>query len=171
MSESSYKLNIDQVRRFLPHRAPFLLVDRVLEIHPTGPLGTLEPEGKAGTRVVALKAISYNEPVFQGHFPQFSVFPGVMIIEAMGQASSFSILPYMAHDLDRMARDFSCILVGVDNARFRRPVIPGDLMRLESVVTKVRGKLWMFECKAFVDGQLVAEANIMANLIPNKEQS
>lgn len=169
--ESSYKLGIDQVRRFLPHRQPFLLVDRILEIHPTGDLNDLSPNGKVGTRVVALKNVSYNEPYFQGHFPSFAIVPGVLLIETMAQAASFSMYPYMEKDIDRMARDFQCILVGVDSARFRRPVVPGDTIRIESEVTKCRGKLWAFRCTARVDEQLAAEAELLANLVAHEGSS
>src|SRR4051812_2452288 len=129
--ENRYRLNIDQVRKFLPHRQPLLLVDRVLEIHPKGSLDTLSDD-KLGTRVVAIKNISYGEPVFQGHFPEFSIFPGVMIIEAMAQVSSFSLYPFL--ESSRGGKDFQTILVGIDQARFRRPVIPGDTLRIETEV-------------------------------------
>jgi 3-hydroxyacyl-[acyl-carrier-protein] dehydratase len=168
--EKRYQLNIDQIRRFLPHRSPFLLVDRILEIEPKGDLGDLTAGAhKIGSKVVGLKNVSYNEPVFQGHFPDFSIFPGVMIIEAMAQVSSFSLYPYMERDIDRLAREFQCILVGVDSARFRKPVIPGDTMRIETVVNKCRGRLWGFECVATVDGARVAEAEILANLVLKSE--
>src|SRR5690349_1648523 len=90
--ENPYRLGIEQVRRFLPHRAPFLLVDRILEIHPAGPVtpGDLAAS-KLGSRVVGLKNVTYNEPFFQGHFPQFSIFPGVLMIEAMAQVASFCL--------------------------------------------------------------------------------
>jgi 3-hydroxyacyl-[acyl-carrier-protein] dehydratase len=146
------------------------MIDRVLEIHPTGDLGDLTPgASKEGIRVVALKNVSYNEPCFAGHFPEFSIFPGVLIVEAMAQAASFSLYPYMEKDIDRLAREFQCILVGVDGARFRRPVIPGDQVRFESVVTKCRGRLWGFHVQASVEGQRVAEADILANLIVKSE--
>jgi len=172
MSEqpNRYFLNIEQVKRYLPHRQPFLLVDRVLEVHPTGDVKkTNFDQTQVGTRVVAIKNISYNEPCFQGHFPSFSIFPGVLVIEAMAQTASFSLYPYMESDIDRISRDFQCILVGVDGARFRRPIVPGDTLRIESVVKKCRGKLWAFQVTATVDGQRVAEAEIMANLILKEE--
>jgi 3-hydroxyacyl-[acyl-carrier-protein] dehydratase len=171
--ESPYRLNIEQIRKFLPHRQPFLLVDRVLEIHPTGDVGDLSSNGKVGTRVVAIKNVSYNEAFFQGHFPEFSILPGVMIIEIMAQAASFSLYPNLMADTGRggegLSKDFQCILVGVDSARFRKPVVPGDTLRIETTVTKCRGRLWAFSCVALVDGQKVAEAEIMANLIANSE--
>ena len=177
--ENPYHLNINQIQKFLPHRAPFLLLDRVLEIHPVGHLDAPPPFAQVGTRVVALKNVSYNEPYFQGHFPGFAILPGVLILETMAQAASFSVYPSMVaglssekginqnedQDINRLTRNFQCILVGVDHARFRRPVLPGDSMRIETEVVKCRGKLWAFQCTASVDGQKVAEAEILANLI------
>ena len=170
MSENRYRLNIDQVRRYLPHRQPFLMVDRVLEIHPAGDVNDMVfGPTKVGTKVVAIKNITYNEPIFQGHFPSFSIFPGVMIVETMAQVSSFSIYPYVEKDIDKVARDFQCILVGVDGARFRRPVIPGDTLKVTTEVVKCRGKLWAFKAEATVDGERVAEAELLANLMLKSE--
>lgn len=167
MSERSYCLGIDEVRKFLPHRSPFLLVDRILEIQVSVSPTSSAPQDKVGIKVVGLKNISYNEPYFQGHFPSYSIVPGVLLIESMAQVASFSLYPHMSQDPDRLSRDFQCILVGVDGARFRKPVVPGDTVRIETVVTKCRGKLWAFKCQAWVDGQLVAEADILANLLAN----
>ncbi len=168
---ATYALGVDQIREFLPHRAPFLLVDRVLEIHPIGDLTDASSQNKAGIRVVAIKNVTYNEPCFQGHFPNFSIFPGVLILEAMAQTASFSIYPYLIKDISRLAKDFKCILVGISDARFRHPVVPGDRLRIETVVTKCRGRLWVFECKAFVEDTIVAEAEVKANLMPNPEMA
>ncbi|MEK6577819.1 MAG: 3-hydroxyacyl-ACP dehydratase FabZ [Bdellovibrionota bacterium] len=169
-TETPYRLSIEQVQKFLPHRYPFLLIDRVLEIHPTGNLSIIEASAdKVGTRVVAMKNVTFNEPFFQGHFPAFSIMPGVLLIEAMAQAASFSVFPYFGSNFERLAKDFQCILVGVDSARFRKPVVPGDTLRFETTVTKCRGRLWGFSCVAIVEGQRVAEAEILANLISNAE--
>ena len=169
---SKYYLDVNQVRKWLPHRYPFMLVDRILEIHPVGDLSDLRPgTSKAGVRVVGTKNISFNEPIFQGHFPGFSIYPGVLIIETMAQVGSFSMYPYLAHDLENLTKDLQTILVGVDAVRFRKPVIPGDTLRIETVVSKCRGKLWVFEAKAYVDGDIVAEAELMANLVLNPEAS
>jgi 3-hydroxyacyl-[acyl-carrier-protein] dehydratase len=165
--DNTYRLNIEQIRNFLPHRQPFLLVDRVLEIHPTGDVKDMSPATKIGTRVVALKNITYNEPFFQGHFPRYAIVPGVLLLEIMAQAASFSVYPYLAaqaEGVEAMARNFQCVFVGVDGARFRRPVVPGDTLRIETTVTKCRGRLWAFQCVVSVDGKTVAEADIMANL-------
>jgi len=171
MSENPYRLGIDDIRKFLPHRAPFLLVDRILEIHPQGDLSDLSSNDKVGVKVSGIKNVTYNEPFFQGHFPQFAIMPGVLIIEAMAQLASFSLYPYMVQDLERLAREFQCILVGVDRVRFRKPVVPGDTILFNSEVTKCRGRLWAFEVSATVDGQKVAEAEILANLIANSSGS
>lgn len=161
-----YRLDIEQIRRFLPHRAPFLLVDRILDIQPAGDISDPAPgPQKVGTKVVGVKNISYGEVCFQGHFPSFSIFPGVWIIESMAQVASFSLYPFLESRIDEIARDFQCILVGVDGVRFRRPVVPGDVLKTESVVTKCRGKIWAFHTHCTVDGERVAEADLMANLI------
>ena len=168
--ETSYSLNINQIQRFLPHRSPFLLVDRILEIHPKGNPDLPPPSAGVGTRVVGIKNVSFNEPYFQGHFPGFAIVPGVLIVETMAQVASFSVYPNMAKDIDRLAREFQCILVGVDGARFRKPVVPGDTLRIETEVTKCRGKLWAFQCTVTVNGQCVAEAELLANLVAQSGQ-
>ncbi len=163
-----HRLGIEQVRRWLPHRQPFLMVDRVLEIHPVGDLKDLTwNSSKNGIKVVGIKNVTYNEPMFAGHFPNFSIFPGVMIIEAMAQMASFSVYPYVEYDLERVAQSLQCILVGVDGVRFRRPVVPGDTLRITTEVSKCRGKIWAFNAQAHVEGTLVAEAELMANLTFN----
>ena len=168
--QGRYRLGIDQIRRYLPHRQPFLLVDRILDIEPMGDLSSpVASADKVGTKVHALKNISYNEPCFQGHFPEFSIFPGVFLIEAMGQAASFALYPYIAHDLDRLMKGFQIILVGVNNCRFRKPVVPGDSVHIEAKVTRCRERLWVFDVQAVVEGQKVCEAELMANLMIKKD--
>ncbi len=161
----SYSLNINEIQKFLPHRIPFLLIDRILEIHPVGDIESAPLAAAKGTKVVALKNVTYNEPYFQGHFPGFAIVPGVLLIETMAQAASFSVYPSLAQDVSSLSRDFQCVLVGVDRARFRKPVIPGDTLRIETEVMKCRGKLWTFACNIFVEKQRVAEAEILANLV------
>ncbi len=171
MTENRYSLNINQIQKFLPHRAPFLLVDRILEIHPVGDLSAPPPQAQVGTRVIGLKSVSFNEPYFQGHFPNFAIMPGVLIIETMAQVASFSTYPAMEKDLDRLAKTFQCILAGVDGARFRKPVVPGDLLRIQTEVVRCRGKLWVFQCSASVEGKTVAEVELIANMIANSNLS
>jgi 3-hydroxyacyl-[acyl-carrier-protein] dehydratase len=165
--ESDFCLNANQIQRFLPHRNPFLLLDRVLDIQVASESNLPPPSATVGTRVVAVKCVTINEPYFQGHFPGFAIVPGVLIIETMAQAASFSVYPSMVKDIDRLIKNFQCILVAVDGARFRKPVVPGDCMRIETEVVKSRGKIWSFDCSVKVDGQKVAEAQILANILSN----
>ena len=166
MSETpSFHLEQKQIQEFLPHRAPFLLVDRILEISGPQPMNDDQPKNKVGIKVIGQKNVTINEPFFQGHFPEFAVMPGVLIIEAMAQVASFSMYPSMIKKIREAADRFQCVLVGVDNARFRIPVVPGDVLRFETEVTGCRTTLWSFAGKAYVDGKLVAEANLMANLV------
>lgn len=138
-----------EIRAALPHRYPFLLVDRVLELSDDG------------TRIVALKNVSANEPFFQGHFPDEPIMPGVLIIEALAQAGGV-LVSRTQRVSNRMG-----VLAGVDGFRFRRPVRPGDTLRLEVTLTKMRGPVGKLQGRATVDGQLVAEGEItfaLANL-------
>lgn len=167
-----YSLTVDQIQKFLPHRHPFLLVDRILQIEPVGDLSnTVLDQSKVGVKVTGLKAVGFNEPWFQGHFPGFAIMPGVMILEAMAQTASFSVYPYLTQDVGWLSRQFEVILVGVDAVRFRKPVFPGNLLKVKSEVTKVRGGLWGFRCEASVDGQKVAEGDILANLMASERSA
>lgn len=166
--ENGYALNIEQIREYLPHRQPFLLVDRVLRITPKGDLSSLDgTEDKVGTEVVALKNMSYSDPIFAGHFPQFSIFPGVMTIEAMAQTAGFAAYPFAIQNIDAFKRGFQLILVGVDEARFRKPIVPGDTVIFEATLSRVRKTLWSFDCRARVQDAIVAQAKILANLSQN----
>lgn len=159
----SYAMNIDEIRSFLPHRHPFLLVDRVLSIEPKGDLNRFEAsEDKVGTKITAIKNVSFNEPIFTGHFPDRSIFPGVMTLEAMAQVASLALYPYFKTQSEPL--EFSVILLGLNDVRFRKPIIPGDTIRFEVTLTKIRSILWQFEGKALVDGKPAAEATILANL-------
>ena len=138
-------LDILEIRKYLPHRYPFLLIDRVTEL-------------TEGESIVAYKNISVNEEVFQGHFPHVPVFPGVMICEAMAQACG--VLGFKT--MDKTPDDGSIYLfAGIDNARFKRQVVPGDQMFIEAKVVSVKRGIWKFECVAKVDGDLAASATIM----------
>ncbi|MDF1642877.1 MAG: 3-hydroxyacyl-ACP dehydratase FabZ [Pseudomonadales bacterium] len=138
-------LDINEIREYLPHRYPMLLVDRVVEL-------TL------GESIVAYKNLTVNETIFQGHFPDHPVFPGVLIIEAMAQAAG--ILGFKT--MDKKPEDGSMYyFVGVDKVRFRRPVIPGDRLDLKAAIISERRGIWKFDCSAEVEGELVCEATIL----------
>ena len=176
MSESSpatdknpYHLEQKEIQKFLPHRPPFLLVDRVMSIAGPNTMVDDQPKNKLGIKVVAHKNVSMNEPHFTGHFPDFPIMPGVLILETMAQVASFSMYPFMMRE-DVLRSRFQCVLVGVDQARFRIPVVPGDVLRIETEVTGCRTFLWSFLCHAYVGEKLVAEAKIMANLMPVNEK-
>ncbi|HOX89172.1 MAG TPA: 3-hydroxyacyl-ACP dehydratase FabZ [Burkholderiaceae bacterium] len=138
-------MDINQIMRLLPHRYPFLLVDRVLEIEP-------------GKRIVALKNVTANEPHFTGHFPHLPVMPGVMIIEAMAQAAAiFSFLSLGV----KADPDSLFYFAGIDSARFKRPVVPGDQLRMEVEFLREKAGIGKFHGRATVDGQLACEAEMM----------
>ena len=165
---SEYYLEQKQIQKFLPHRQPFLMVDRILSITGPNVMTDENPKNKLGIKVVGQKNISMNEPHFAGHFPEFPIMPGVLILETMAQVASFSMYPFMMGEGIMRSR-FQCVLVGVDQARFRIPVTPGDVLKIETEVTGCRTYLWTFLCKGFVGDKLVAEAKIMANLMPIAE--
>lgn len=143
-------MNIHEILKYLPHRYPFLLIDRVLSLDPN-------------ERIVALKNVTINEPFFVGHFPHHPVMPGVLVIEAMAQSAA--ILTFKSRDT--LPDDKSIYyFVGIDNARFKRPVMPGDALELHvSIVREARG-LWKFKGEAQVAGQLAAEAELLCTLRP-----
>jgi 3-hydroxyacyl-[acyl-carrier-protein] dehydratase len=141
-------MDITQIMRHLPHRYPFLLIDRVIEMVP-------------GESLVALKNVTINEPFFPGHFPHHPVMPGVLILESLAQASGLLSFESLQTPV---TEDTVVYFVGIDNARFRGPVGPGDQLRLETRVTKrVRG-IWKYACRALVNGELVCEADIMCTV-------
>lgn len=163
--QSQFELNSKQVSEFLPHRAPFLFVDKILSITGAHPMDDEDPKHKLGIKVVGIKNVSINEPFFPGHFPETPVMPGVLIIETMAQVSSFSMYPRTIKRTAEGQDKFQCVLVGVEGARFRVPVVPGDVLRIETEVTSCRRFLWGFSCKGYVGEKLVAEADLLANLI------
>jgi 3-hydroxyacyl-[acyl-carrier-protein] dehydratase len=138
-------MNIQQILQTLPHRYPFVMVDRVLEITP-------------GERIVALKNVTINEPYFVGHFPRLPVMPGVLIIEALAQAAA--ILTYQTLNLTQ-GDGTLFYFAGIDGARFKRPVTPGDQLRLEVELVRVMRGIGKFKARALVDSALVAEAELM----------
>ena len=143
-------LDINDIKDILPHRYPFLLVDRIVE---------LEAE-----RVVGIKNVTRNEPFFQGHFPDFPVMPGVLIVEAMAQAAGVLVLKSIP---DRHRK--VVLLVAIEHARFRKPVIPGDTLRLEMSVLKRKASVAKMAGVATVDGVVVAEAEVMCKLADKDE--
>ena len=152
-------MDIAAIASLLPHRYPFLLVDRVVEL-------------AAGERIVALKNVTVNEPFFVGHFPQRPLMPGVLICEALVQAGGIlaraSVAP-LDEALERPA-DRLAMLTGLDRARFRRQVSPGDQLRLEVAILRRRGTFWKMEGKARVDGKIVAELEFtVADVAPDDE--
>lgn len=169
MENSPFLLDQKKIQEFLPHRYPFLLVDRILDISGPHTLDDDDLKHKIGVKVVGIKNVSVNEPFFQGHFPGLPIMPGVLLIEAMAQVASFSVYPSMMKKI-KNHETLQTILVGVDGARFRAPVIPGDQLRIEAVCIACRKSLWSFECKVFVEGKLVAEAKLLANIIATSEK-
>jgi beta-hydroxyacyl-ACP dehydratase FabZ len=138
-------LDVNEIREILPHRYPFLLVDRIVE---------LEEE-----RIVGIKNVTINEPFFTGHFPNFPVMPGVLIVEAMAQTAGILVLRSIPD------RDSKLVfLVSVDYARFRKPVVPGDQLRLEMKMMRRKGTVVKMSGRATVEGVLVAEAEVMCKL-------
>jgi 3-hydroxyacyl-[acyl-carrier-protein] dehydratase len=134
----SITLDILQIQAFLPHRYPFLLVDKVIECEP-------------GVRLLGVKNVTYNEPFFQGHFPQKPIMPGVLILEALAQATGLLASETAGDELEGMIY----YLVGIDKAKFKRPVVPGDQLMSEARFIKSKRNIWAFECRAEVDGDFV----------------
>lgn len=148
MGSSMTVLDIRAILEHLPHRYPFLLVDRVIEL-------------EKGKRIVALKNVTINEPFFVGHFPRLPVMPGVLQIEALAQAAG--ILSFQT--AGKVADDQSVYyFVGIDNARFKRPVVPGDQLKLEVEIVRAARSIWKYKARATVDGLLAAEADLMCAL-------
>ncbi|MBT4519775.1 MAG: 3-hydroxyacyl-ACP dehydratase FabZ [Halieaceae bacterium] len=138
-------MDVTEIRKYLPHRYPFLLVDRVVELD-------------LGVSIVAYKNLTINEPYFDGHFPDQPVFPGVLLIEALAQASG--ILGFKT--MDKTPADGSMYyFVGADHLRFKRPCVPGDQVMLRASVVSARRGIWKFDVKADVDGALCASATIL----------
>jgi 3-hydroxyacyl-[acyl-carrier-protein] dehydratase len=146
-------LDINAIRATLPHRYPMLLVDRVLELEP-------------GVRIKALKNVTINEPFFPGHFPHFPVMPGVLIVEALAQASA--IVAYRS-DPDAMGGRKLFLFAGIDEARFKRQVVPGDSLILESTFQKGMRCVGRWAVRASVDGQVACEATLLSALRPTPE--
>jgi 3-hydroxyacyl-[acyl-carrier-protein] dehydratase len=147
-TEQKTTLDIAEIQRILPHRYPFLLIDRVVEL-------------TRRERIVALKNVTVNEPYFQGHFPGFPIMPGVLMVEAIAQAGGALLLTEIA-DRDKNLMVFS----GIERARFRRPVVPGDQLRIEVTVLAWRKNAVRMEGKIFVGDKRVCEATVSCRLVP-----
>lgn len=143
-------MDIEKIQEVLPHRYPFLLVDKVLKIE-----GGPDPKKREGRKVTAVKCVSYNEPFFQGHFPQRKVMPGVLLVEVMAQAGG---LGFFLED-DEAGE---IMIASINSAKFRKPVVPGDQLVVTVVVAKERRNMIVLEGKIEVDGEKVCEANMMA---------
>lgn len=143
-------VNIHEILEYLPHRYPILLVDRVLSIEPS-------------KSIVALKNVTINEPYFVGHFPQRPVMPGVLILEALAQAAGILVLKSMGIKPDANTLYY---FVGIDKARFKKPVEPGDQLLLHVSITRSAVGVWKFAAHATVEGQVVAEAELMCTVRP-----
>ena len=136
-------MDILDIQEILPHRYPFLLVDKVIECEP-------------GVRLLGVKNITYNEPFFQGHFPHIPVFPGVLIMEALAQSTGLLASATAGDELKGM----TYYLTGIDKAKYKRPAGPGDQLMLEAKFITSKRNIWSFDCRAEVDGEFVAGANI-----------
>jgi beta-hydroxyacyl-ACP dehydratase FabZ len=145
-------MDITEIMKYLPHRYPFLLVDRIVEFE----------ENK---RIVGIKNVTMNEPFFQGHFPGHPIMPGVLLIEAMAQTGGV-----MALKSDPKAREKVVYFMSIDKAKFRKPVVPGDQVRFELEVIKQRGAITSFRGIATVEGKAVAEAEMMAMIVDKEKQ-
>jgi 3-hydroxyacyl-[acyl-carrier-protein] dehydratase len=146
----SQVLDIDAIMSLLPHRYPFLLIDRILSVTP-------------GQKITALKNVTINEPYFAGHFPGYPIMPGVLIIEAIAQAGGALLLSEFTDHAEKLM-----LFTSIDNARFRKPVRPGDQLRIEVEVLKRRATLVKMGGKAYVDDVLVSEAEVMCQLVERK---
>ena len=141
-------MDIHQILEYLPHRYPFLLVDRVLDVAP-------------GERITALKNVSMNEPFFPGHYPHHPVMPGVLIVEAMAQTAAILSFKTMGGKPDDKSVYY---FVGIDGARFKRPVSPGDQLVMEVSITANKRGMWKFAGQAKVDGQVACEAELICTV-------
>lgn len=142
-------LDINEIKAIIPHRYPFLLIDRIVEI-------------EEGHRAIGLKNVTANEEFFSGHFPEFPVMPGVLIVEALAQVGAVAMLK-KEENKGRLA-----FFTGIDNCRFKKQVVPGDQLRLEVEMTRVRGSIGKGKGTATVDGQLVCELEMMFALGPKQ---
>jgi 3-hydroxyacyl-[acyl-carrier-protein] dehydratase len=142
--------SIQEIMDFLPHRYPFLLIDRVIEFEPTKSL-------------VAIKNVTINEPFFQGHFPGFPIMPGVLVIEAMAQSGAIIMMAELPDRENKLI-----VFTGIERAKFRQSVTPGDQLRIEVEVLSFRSRAGRIECKASVEGKLACEATLTCMVVPRQ---
>ncbi len=144
-------IGIEKIIKSLPHRYPILLVDKVVEL-------------EVGKKIVAIKNVTFNEPHFMGHFPDHPIMPGVLIIEALAQAGALMVTADPSFDAEGKLVYF----MSIDGAKFRKPVIPGDVLELHVEAVQNRGAVWKLAATAFVDGQKVSEAQLSAMIVDKK---
>jgi 3-hydroxyacyl-[acyl-carrier-protein] dehydratase len=142
--------DIQEILEFLPHRYPFLLIDRIVEFEPT-------------KRLVAIKNVTINEPFFQGHFPGYPIMPGVLVVEAMAQAGGIIMMAEMPNRHEKLV-----VFTGIERAKFRRPVTPGDQIRIEVEVLSFRTRAGRIQGRATVDGKLACEATLTCQVVPRE---
>ncbi|MDR2081046.1 MAG: 3-hydroxyacyl-ACP dehydratase FabZ [Campylobacteraceae bacterium] len=145
-------INVKEIQEILPHRFPFLLIDRVLELEP-------------GVSIAAYKNVTIGEQIFQGHFPGHPIYPGVMIIEGMAQAGGVLAFKSMCSETQKTVQNKVVYFMSIDNAKFRVPVTPGDRLEYKLNVLKHKGNIWVLDAKAYVDSKLVAEAELKAMIV------
>jgi 3-hydroxyacyl-[acyl-carrier-protein] dehydratase len=153
MTSENQVMEIGQIMEFLPHRYPFLLIDRVIEF-------------ERAQRIVAIKNVSINEPHFNGHFPGYPIMPGVLVVEAMAQAGCILLLSEVADREHKLV-----VFTGIEMAKFRRPVTPGDQLRLEVEVLSFRPRAGRMKGRAIVNGKLACEATLTCAVVPRKGKS
>lgn len=150
MQQDLTMIDIEGIKEILPHRYPFLMIDRVLEF-------------EVNNYIKVIKNISVNEPCFQGHFPSKSVMPGVLIVEAFAQAAA--LLGVQSFDEDEISENSLYYLVGVDKARFRKPAVPGDQLLIDVKFLNEKRNIWKFDASAYIDSKLVASAELLTTVV------
>lgn len=149
--ENSVIIDIKEILKILPHRYPFILVDKIIELVP-------------GKSITGIKNVTFNEPQFTGHFPDNPVMPGVLIIEALAQVAAI----LTAKSIEHTGKTATPFLVGIDKARFRRMVVPGDVLQINAQIMQNKGGIWMIDAVASVDGAVASSASLMATLKINE---
>jgi 3-hydroxyacyl-[acyl-carrier-protein] dehydratase len=157
MNQKDYVLDSEGIKTVLPHRYPFLLVDRLVSVSPP-----TKPGSREGKKAIAIKNVTANEPYFTGHFPHQAIMPGVLLIEAMAQAGGLACFEPDDEPLH-------IVIARVKDAKFRKPVVPGDQVKLIAEVMKDKGKILGIQCEARVDDELVAETYVLAHISPRTE--